>query len=75
MLKHRKQRRQQRRLKHKADINDNRRVFQTRCGKNRFKYMNDEGVWETMSPRKTFWNVVYLQSPQVGDIYYEKKSI
>ena len=73
MLQHRKRRRRQRRLKYKADTNDNCRVFKSCQDRNRFKYMNDQGVWETLSPKKTCWNLVYLQSPQIGDIYHEKK--
>ena len=54
MLKHRNQRHRQRRWKSKTDTNDNRRVFKTHCGRNRFKNMNDQGVWETLLPKKNF---------------------
>ena len=52
MFQHRNRKRRQKRLKHKADTNDNYRVSKTRCGKNRFKYMNGQGEWETLLPKK-----------------------
>ena len=36
-------------------------------------YMNSNGEWEKLTPRKTFWSMYYLNSFPVGDIFFEKK--
>ena len=36
-------------------------------------YMNFEGEWEKLTPRKTFWCMYYLNSFPADDAYFEKK--
>ena len=77
MLQYRLRRRRERR-RHRRSVqerNDGYRGhqhLQNRRGKSKFQFMNDAGVWETLGPKKTFWFLIYLKHPEVGDPYFQK---
>ena len=78
MLQHRSRRRRQRRYqrsksKQKIHEGHSRKVRKSRCRKHRFTFMNPDGIWESLDPSKTFWNVNYLERPHVENACFEKK--
>ena len=69
----RRRRQQQRQLQCNPIIDIPSNVARRRSPKHKIKYMNHDGIWEILIPRRTFWCMFYLQSPRLGDKYYETK--
>ena len=73
ILIHRRRRRRQKRCNNRQVIGQDCNVVKRRRSRHSMMYMNDDGVWERLKPRKTFWCMFYLNSPQIGNTYYENK--
>ena len=72
LLVWRTRRKLQRRLSQKV-LNHTPSIKRRKCGLQKIKYTTENGDTETCSPKKTFWYMYYLNSPNRGGKYFEKK--
>ena len=73
MLIHRRRQRRKRqsRFMNPSLLGD--KVTGQRREKRNLIYMNDNGEWEKLTPRKTFWCMYYLNSFPARDVFFVKK--
>ena len=72
-LRRRRQRRRVQRIRQQNQNACGAETVSRSCnGKHKFRFINDDGEWETLEPRKTFWCIIYIKNPEVGEPYFEK---
>ena len=76
MLSHRRCRGRQQQRRVKIDENTSQlhqHIIKNRSSKRKIVYVNADGVLEILEPKRTFWCMYYLCSPQIGDKIFESK--